>query len=82
MTKGLLLQHHRRPGETWDDFRQTGGGHRSCAPDGHYVYIFFPYPGTDLFARCQEQGLLKGSWATSGSAPNQNLPSPGLRAGK
>ncbi len=66
------------PGETWDDFRQTVEVNRSCAPDGHYVYIFFPYPGTDLFARCQEQGLLKGSWATSGERTESKFAIPGF----
>jgi len=66
------------PGETRDDFRQTVEINRSCAPDGHYTSIFFPYPGTDLFARCQEQGLLKGSWDTSGERTESKFAIPGF----
>lgn len=66
------------PGETRDDFRQTVEINRSCAPDGHYTSIFFPYPGTDLFARCQEQGLLKGSWDTSGERSEAKFDIPGF----
>jgi len=48
------------PGETLADFKETIVINRICKPDGHTAYIFFPYPGTDLYFLCKEQGLLKG----------------------
>jgi anaerobic magnesium-protoporphyrin IX monomethyl ester cyclase len=66
------------PGETRDDFQQTVEINRAYAPDGYYVYIFFPYPGTDLFTRCQEQGLLKDSGDTSGERTEAKFAIPGF----
>ena len=48
------------PGETIDDFRQTVEVNRTCQPDWHSAYIFFPYPGTALHTLCREKGLLTG----------------------
>ncbi len=45
------------PGETIDDYKQTVAMNRICQPDGLITFIFYPYPGTDLFALCQEWGL-------------------------
>jgi len=46
------------PGETLEDFRETIEVNRRCLPDWHQTSIFFPYPGTDLYNLCREQGLL------------------------
>jgi len=45
------------PGETPDDFRQTLEVNRRCLPDGNYLSIFCPYPGTELHRICVERGL-------------------------
>jgi len=47
------------PGETIDDFKETVKINRICQPDWTYNYIFFPYPGTDLYSICKEQKLLE-----------------------
>jgi anaerobic magnesium-protoporphyrin IX monomethyl ester cyclase len=45
------------PGETMKDYYQTVAMNRMCQPDGHITSIFYPYPGTDLFALCKKWGL-------------------------
>ncbi len=47
------------PGETIDDFKETVNINRICLPDKIYTHIFFPYPGTELYRKCKQQGLLK-----------------------
>jgi radical SAM superfamily enzyme YgiQ (UPF0313 family) len=47
------------PGETLEDFKQTILVNRECQPDWHMTSIFYPYPGTDLYDMCIEQGLIK-----------------------
>ncbi|MBP6943962.1 MAG: B12-binding domain-containing radical SAM protein [Candidatus Omnitrophica bacterium] len=47
------------PGETTRDLEKTAELNRSCQPDWHFVSIFYPYPGTELYAYCAEEGLLK-----------------------
>jgi len=47
------------PGETLADFRETQRMNRQCQPDWHATYIFFPYPGTELYDRCVRDGLLR-----------------------
>ncbi|MFC1988625.1 B12-binding domain-containing radical SAM protein [Chloroflexota bacterium] len=46
------------PNETLEDHMETVKMNRICLPDWHHTSIFFPYPGTDLYLLCQEQGLL------------------------
>ena len=46
------------PGETMADFKETVRMNRICQPDWHITSIFFPYPGTDLYKRCLEDGLI------------------------
>jgi anaerobic magnesium-protoporphyrin IX monomethyl ester cyclase len=46
------------PGETLADFWQTVRVARTCLPDKFHTFIFFPYPGTDIYRFCNEQGLL------------------------
>ena len=48
------------PTETAEDIRATININRRCLPDWHFLSIFFPYPGTDLYLLCQEKGLIKG----------------------
>jgi len=45
------------PGETIDDFHETVVCVRKCYPDNIQLSIFEPYPGTDLYTSCIEQGL-------------------------
>ncbi len=46
------------PGETVDDFKETVRVNRICLPDRHYLSIFYPYPGTELYFLCKKQGLI------------------------
>ncbi|MFX1535361.1 MAG: B12-binding domain-containing radical SAM protein [Promethearchaeota archaeon] len=46
------------PGETLSDFKMTLACNRTAQPNWMNVTIFFPYPGTDLYAVCKEMGLL------------------------
>lgn len=46
------------PGETLIDFEETIKINRICQPDTQMLSIFYPYPGTDLYYLCKEQGLL------------------------
>ncbi len=48
------------PGETRKDFAETVRVTRECKPDWYLLSVFFPYPGTVLYDRCREQGLLDG----------------------
>jgi anaerobic magnesium-protoporphyrin IX monomethyl ester cyclase len=45
------------PGETPEDFKKTLEVNRRCLPEGNYLSIFCPYPGTELYNRCVERGL-------------------------
>ncbi len=47
------------PGETRKDFKETVRMNRLCQPDWYLLSVYFPYPGTDLYRTCEEQGLLK-----------------------
>ena len=47
------------PGETPRDFRETVRVNRACQPDWFLLSVFFPYPGTELYDMCREQGLLE-----------------------
>jgi len=49
------------PEESLDDHKETVLLNRLCQPDGHYTGIFYPYPGTELYNVCIEQGLIKGT---------------------
>lgn len=46
------------PGETLEDFKETISINKTCLPDYNLLSIFFPYPGTELYALCKEKGLL------------------------
>ncbi|MCX5658079.1 MAG: radical SAM protein, partial [Candidatus Omnitrophica bacterium] len=49
------------PGETAKDFKETIRMNRLCQPDFHYLSIFYPYPGTQLYSVCKKRGLLNQS---------------------
>lgn len=66
------------PGETIADFRETVEINRECLPDRHLTGIFFPYPGTDLYHSCQEQGLISGPLETRMERREAILDLPGF----
>jgi radical SAM superfamily enzyme YgiQ (UPF0313 family) len=49
------------PGETIRDHQETIRMNRLCQPDWIMATIFFPYPGTDLYALCRSKGYMKGT---------------------
>lgn len=46
------------PGETKDDLEQTLALNEELQPDDFGYFVFYPYPGTDLFRTCLEGGHL------------------------
>ena len=66
------------PGETIVDFKETVKINRVCLPDWHWTSIFFPYPGTDLYFLCKEQGLLKKPLDTEMERMKTTLDLPGF----
>jgi radical SAM superfamily enzyme YgiQ (UPF0313 family) len=52
------------PGESLNDHKETVLLNRRCQPDGHYTGIFYPYPGTELYNTCIQQGLIQGTLDT------------------
>ena len=48
------------PDETLADFKETVACVRECQPYHAHLYIFYPYPGTDLYGTAKEMGLFSG----------------------
>jgi radical SAM superfamily enzyme YgiQ (UPF0313 family) len=53
------------PTETPAEHEETVELNRRVCPERCYTSIFYPYPGTDLYALCQSQGLLRRHHATA-----------------
>ena len=53
------------PGETIADAEMTVQMNRACRPDWHGTSIFYPYPGTELYAECESRGLLNHRCASA-----------------
>lgn len=65
------------PEETQADFQETLRCVRECQPNLIRLSIFYPYPGTRLYDRCKEEGLLPPGFAPDyreRSVPVLNLP--------
>jgi hypothetical protein len=64
------------PGETPADHKETiAVNHRVC-PDRSLTSIFFPYPGTDLYRQCEEQGLIQSDSALTAERKVASLDLP------
>ena len=48
------------PTESYEDFLDTLKLNQELQPHWHSTSIFFPYPGTRLYERCEELGLIHG----------------------
>ena len=46
------------PGETKTDIEQTLELHEQLRPDDFGYFVFYPYPGTELYRVCREKGYL------------------------
>jgi len=66
------------PGETVEDFNQTIEINRQCLPDWHFLSIFFPYPGTELYNLSKDRGLLKEPLDTTMERNRAVLDLPGF----
>ena len=54
------------PSETIKEFNETIHMNKLCSPDHHMTSIFYPYPGTDLYELCDEQGVIPETHLSSG----------------
>lgn len=50
------------PGETKSDIEQTLQLHEDLRPDDFGYFVFYPYPGTELYRVCKEMGYLPNSY--------------------
>jgi anaerobic magnesium-protoporphyrin IX monomethyl ester cyclase len=66
------------PGETLADYWETVEVNRRVCPDRSLTSIFFPYPGTDLFGRCQAAGLLNAAGDLTAERWHATLDLPGF----
>jgi anaerobic magnesium-protoporphyrin IX monomethyl ester cyclase len=66
------------PGETLRDFKETIRCLRECQPHRAGLSIFYPYPGTELYKLCQEQGLLNQRQITTKEREIATLDLPGF----
>lgn len=51
------------PGETPDDLRATMELHHRLDPVDFGYFVFYPFPGTQLFRVCRQRGWLPDNWA-------------------
>lgn len=50
------------PGETAEDLDLTLALHEELQPDDFGYFVFYPYPGTELFHTCREKGYLPADY--------------------
>lgn len=50
------------PGETPADLGATLALHERLAPDDFGYFVFYPFPGTQLFEHCRQRGYLPEDW--------------------
>ena len=50
------------PGERPEDLRATLELHKRLKPVDFGYFVFYPFPGTQLFETCRQQGLLPENW--------------------
>jgi radical SAM superfamily enzyme YgiQ (UPF0313 family) len=50
------------PGETKADVEQTLKLHDALKPDDFGYFVFYPYPGTELFRLCMEKGYMPNNY--------------------
>ena len=50
------------PGETRQEMQETIDLHHQLQPEDFGYFVFYPYPGTALFATCRDQGYLPNDY--------------------
>ncbi len=69
------------PGERPEEIEETMAFHQQLKPDDFSLFIYYPYPGTALYALCRERGYLQeGDPAPVVPAGRSVLRLPGLSA--
>lgn len=66
------------PGESLEDHMETVRMNHICQPDNLCTSIFFPYPGTELYKVCIDQGLISESIHTTKERRTAVLDLPGF----
>lgn len=66
------------PGETLEDFKETIQITRLCRPDYYELFIFYPYPGTELYRVTMQSGLLRQSLHEEKERSRTTLALPGF----
>ncbi len=66
------------PGETLEDFRETVRVLREAQPDYCGDSIFYPYPGTELFQRAKDMGVLRSGTDLNMERRRATLDLPGF----
>jgi len=61
------------PGETVAEMRETIALHHELQPVDFGYFVFYPYPGTDLFQTCRENGWLPDDYLTRAANHRQSI---------
>ncbi len=61
------------PGETRAEMDETIGLHYELEPVDFGFFVFYPYPGTDLYRVCQEKGYLPNDFLTRPANHRQSI---------
>jgi radical SAM superfamily enzyme YgiQ (UPF0313 family) len=61
------------PGETVAEMRETIALHHELQPVDFGYFVFYPYPGTDLFQTCRENGWLPEDYLTRAANHRQSI---------
>ena len=61
------------PGETIAEMQETMVLHRELQPVDFGYFVFYPYPGTDLFQTCRENGWLPEDYLTRPANHRQSI---------
>ncbi len=64
------------PGERPEDLQATLDLHRQLKPTDFGYFVFYPFPGTQLFETCRQQGQLPEDWQTPAGPPRCLDPEP------
>jgi len=66
------------PGETKKDHMETVRINNLARPDRSYQSVFIPYPGTDLYDVCKDQGLVKNHFGVTFERQKALVDMPGF----
>ncbi|MEM1162162.1 MAG: radical SAM protein [Pseudomonadota bacterium] len=61
------------PGETPEDLQATIDLHHRLDPLDFGYFVFYPFPGTQLFHTCKQQGMLPENWQEMPARHDQSI---------